>query len=396
MNYGINIGIVGAGLGGMTAAVALQQRGFHNVTVFEQASQLGEIGAGITVGPNITLILAGLGLEDAAESFASATTTFGTNHYQTGERILFTERSIEQALATQGAVVRHLHRADLHKVLENAFNTEGNALRLNHTLKHIEQDAVDQEDGGVSLHFTNGATERCDVVIACDGLKSVVRDTLFDTQPPTFTGFLTWRGLVEADDVPGLDVVPHFAGYPSEGRMFARYPLRRFRQINWVANAYQPDATGEESWNDWTDVSEVLEHMGDYHPEVQRIIKASPGGRCLRWALHSRQPLDSWTAGRVVLLGDAAHPMTPFYGMGAGMAFEDAAVLARCFEADTGDWQAAFARYEKARLARANKFHVKSLERGKTYMSANPADRAKDPTDGMKREFTYNAMTVEI
>lgn len=396
MSDGISIGIVGAGLGGMTAAVALQQRGFHNVTVFEQAPQLGEIGAGITVGPNITLILAGLGLEGAAESFASATTTFGTNHYQTGERILFAERSIEQALATQGAVVRHLHRADLHKVLENAFNTEGNALRLNHTLKHIEQDAVDQEDGGVTLHFTNGATERYDVVIACDGLKSVVRDTLFDTQPPTFTGFLTWRGLVEADDVPGLDVVPHFAGYPSEGRMFARYPLRHFRQINWVANAYQPEATGEESWNDWTDVSEVLEHLGDYHSEVQRIIKASPSSRCLRWALHSRQPLDSWIAGRVVLLGDAAHPMTPFYGMGAGMAFEDAAVLARCFEADPCDWQAAFARYEKARLARANKFHVKSLERGKTYMSADPADRAKEPTDGMKREFTYNAMTVEI
>jgi len=396
MSQEISIGIVGAGLGGMTAAVALQQRGFRNVTVFEQAPLLGEIGAGITVGPNITKILKGLGLESAVESFAGGTTTFGTNHYQTGERILFTERSLEEALEKQGALTRHLHRADLHKVLENAFNKEGDSLKLDHTLEHIEQDVGGQEDGGVTLRFTNGVTETCDVVIACDGLKSVVRDSLFDTQPPTFTGFLTWRGLVDADDVPGLDVVPHFAGYPSEGRMFARYPLRHGRQINWVANAYRPKATGEESWNDWTDVSEVLEHLGDYHSEVRRIINASPDGRCLRWALHSRQPLDSWTAGRVVLLGDAAHPMTPFYGMGAGMAFEDAAVLARCFEADNGNWHAAFARYEKARVARANKFHVKSLERGKTYMSADPADRAKQPSAGMAKEFVYNALTVEI
>ena len=127
-----------------------------------------------------------------------------------------------------------------------------------------------------------------------------------------------------------------------------------------------------------------------------RIIKASPGGRCLRWALCSRQPLDGWIAGRVILLGDAAHPMTPFYGMGAGMAFEDAAVLARCFEAEGQDWQAAFVRYERARLARANKFHVESLERGKVYMSSDPKDRAKAPTAGMEAEFSYNAMTVDI
>ena len=390
MGQDIKIGIVGAGLGGMTAAVALQQRGF-DVTVYEQSPVLGEIGAGITVGPNMTLVLQGLGLEEAAESFASGSTTFGTLHYKTGERILFTERSLEKALKTQGALTRHMHRADLHKVLEDGFDKTGNALRLDHALVHIDQD-----DDGVTLQFTNGATDRRDVVIACDGLKSVVRDKLFPTEPPTYTGFMTWRGLVEAADVPGIDFVPHFAGYPSEGRMFARYPLRHGRQINWVANAYRPEGIGEESWNDWTDVEEVLEHLGDYNADVLRIIKACPDGRCLRWALHSRQPLDSWIAGRVTLLGDAAHPMTPFYGMGAGMAFEDGAVLARCFEAEGDNWQAAFARYEKARLARANMFHVKSLERGKVYMSADPADRAKAPTAGMEREFVYNAMTAEI
>ena len=391
MGQDIRIGIVGAGLGGMAAAVALQKRGFYNITVFEQSPQLGEIGAGITVGPNIALILNELGLEGAVQAYADGSTTFGTNHYKTGERIRFTERSLEDAIRQQGALTRHMHRADLHKVLENAFKQGVDSLRLNHLLKDIEQC-----DGGVTLHFANGNSESCDVVIASDGLKSVVRDTLFATQPPTYTGFLTWRGLVDADAVPGLSVVPHFASYPSEGRMFARYPLRHGRQVNWVANAYHPQATGQESWNDWTSVIEVLDHLSDYHKDVQRIIKASPNGRCLRWALHSRKPLDSWICGRVVLLGDAAHPMTPFYGMGAGMAFEDAAILARCFEAEDGNWQTAFVRYEKARLVRANKFHVKSLERGKTYMSADPNDRAKDPKAGMNDEFIYNAMKIEI
>ncbi len=390
MGRDLKIGIVGAGLGGMTAAVGLQQRGF-NVTVYEQAPELGEIGAGITVGPNMTLVLKGLGLEEAAESFASGSTTFGTLHYQTGERILFTERSHEESLKTQGALTRHMHRADLHKVLEDAFDKDDNALRLDHTLTDIEQD-----DDVVTLRFSNGAVDQRDIVIACDGLKSIVRDKLFPTEPPQYTGFMTWRGLVDSADAPGVDLVPHFASIPAENRMFARYPLRHGRQINWVANAYLPDGIGEESWTAQTDIDEVLVHFSDYHDDVQRIIKASPDGRCLRWALYSRQPLDSWIAGRVTLLGDAAHPMTPFYGMGAGMAFEDGAVLARCFAAEGNDWQAAFARYENARLARANKFHVKSLERGMVYMSADPADRAKAPTAGMEKEFIYNAMTVEI
>ena len=385
-----DIGIVGAGLGGMTAAVALQQRGF-NVTVYEQAPELGEIGAGITVGPNISVVLDGLGLEDAAASFAAGSTTFGALHYKTGEPIWFSERSIEEAIKTRGALTRHMHRADLHKVLEDAFNKERDALRLGHALTDIGQD-----DGGVTLRFADGATDRRDIVIACDGLKSVVRDKLFPTEPPKYTGYMAWRGVVDAADVPGVSHVPHFASYPAEGSMFSRYPLRRGSQINWVANAYRPDDMGEENWYAQTGIAEVLEEFEDWHEDVVRIIRASPGGKCLRWALSSRQPLDGWIAGRVTLLGDAAHPMTPFYGMGAGMAFEDAAILARCFEAEQGDWRAAFARYERARLARTTRFHVQSLKRGGIYMSADPADRAKPPTTGMEAEFDYNAMTVAI
>ena len=391
MERSLSIAIVGAGLGGLTAAVALQQRGFANVTLFEKAPELGEIGAGLSIGANAHLVLNDLGLHDVLDGYAKGSTTWGTLDWQTGDRIKFRERTLEEVVETEGALIRHIHRADLHKALEDAFDKSGEALKLDHDLADITQDAE-----GVTLRFTNGASYRFDAVIGCDGLKSKVRDCAFAPDPPQFTGFVVWRGLTHTADVPGLDLVPHFASYPAEGQLFTRYPVRHGRQINWVANAIREDAPGTESWTQRVPVSEVLENFGDWDEDVVRIIEAAPGGTCNRWDLHSRQPLDSWVAGRITLLGDAAHPMTPFYGMGAGMAIEDACILARCFEAEGSNYPAAFGRYEKARLARANRFHMQSLERGKMYMSADPKNRVADAKAGMEDAFTYNAVTVAI
>ena len=391
MDRSLSIAIVGAGLGGLTAAVALQRRGFRNLTLFEKSPELGEIGAGLSIGANAHLVLNHLGLHEALDGFAKGTTTWGTLDWKTGERIRFQERTLEEVVETEGALIRHFHRADLHKALEDAFDPSDGSLKLDHALEDVEQD-----ENAVTLRFANGTTHTCDVVIGCDGLKSKVRDCTFAPDPPQFTGFVVWRGLTETRDVPGLDLVPHFASYPAEGKLFTRYPLRHGRQINWVANAIREDAPGTESWTARVDVSEVLEEFGDWTPDVGRIIAAAPEGSCNRWDLHSRKPLGSWIAGRVTLLGDAAHPMTPFYGMGAGMAIEDACVLARCFEAEASNYQAAFRRYENARLARANRFHMKSLERGKMYMSADASNRTKEAKAGMEDAFTYNAVTVPI
>ena len=389
MGHGLRIGIVGAGIGGLTAAIALQQRGL-NVVVYEQSPELGEIGAGLTIGPNANRVLSALGLEDAMESLASATAHAGILHYKTGERLNYMRRGAESYIQEYGAVSRLVHRADVHAVLERAFNTGGEGLKLDHHLIDIEQ-----YDDQVTLQFSNGQTEHCDVVIACDGLKSIVRDKLFPTEPPEFTGFVAWRGLVDRDQIPNVSLDPQFAVFPTEDKMFARYSVRHGTLINYVANARKPGFS-TESWSLQTDIAEVPEEFEDWHEDVVNILRASPDGRCLRWALHSRKPLDSWVVGRISLLGDAAHPMTPYHGMGAGMAIEDAAVLARCFEVSGDDWRDALKRYERARLARANKFHVASLERGKTYMSSYPESREKNPSAGMENEIVYDAMSVDI
>lgn len=393
MTHTIKIGLVGAGLGGMTAAVALQQRGF-NVTLYEQATELGEIGAGITVGPNANKVLNALGLEDEMEALAAPSPHVGVLDYQTGERLTYATRGRDSFMAEYGAVSRLVHRADFHAVLQRAFHATADNLKLGYELTDIRQD-----DDHVTLAFANGESAQCDVAIACDGLKSIARDKLFPTEPPEFTGFVAWRGLVERAKVPQVSLDPHFATYPAENKMFARYPVRGGTLINYVANARKA-AFDTESWKASADITEVLDEFEDWHQDVVSIMKATPKGTCLRWALHSRKPLDSWINGRVALLGDAAHPMTPFHGMGAGMAIEDAAILARCFEAcrsDAGvDWQLALQRYERARIGRANAFHVASAERGETYMSADAEDRKKEPNAGMEGAAAYNAMTAEI
>jgi salicylate hydroxylase len=390
MGQHLKIGIVGAGLGGMTAAIALQQRGF-SVAVYEQAADLGEIGAGITVGPNAAKVLAALGLEDEMAALADATPHSGILDHKTGERLNYTLRGAEGFIQEYGAVSRLVHRADLHNVLERAFKPEGDAMRLNHELSGIAQD-----NDRVTLEFSNGQTDHCDVVIACDGLKSIVRDTLFPTEPPEFTGFVAWRGLVERSQVPNVSLDPHFCAYTAEDKMFARYPVRHGSLINYIANARKP-GFDTESWKATADISEILGEFDDWHDDVVSIMRATPNGKCARWALHSRKPLKSWITGRIALLGDAAHPMTPFHGMGAGMAMEDAAILARCFEASgANNWQDALQRYEQARMGRADKYHVASLKRGMTYMSADPADRAQKPSAGMEKEAAYDAISVPI
>ena len=389
MGRKLKIGIVGAGIGGMTAAVALQQRGFHAV-VYEQAPELGEIGAGLTISPNATRVLAGLGLEDEIETLASASPHIGTMDYKTGEPLAYVSRGADEYLKLYGAVVRHMHRADIHGVLVRAFDASGDCLRLGQQLVDIEQD-----DNQVRLGFANGQSDFCDVVVACDGLKSTVRDQLFPTEPPRFTGFVAWRGVVERARVPTVNLDPHFASYRCEAQSFGRYPLRHATLINYVAMAHNPHFQ-LESWSARADVSEVLALYEDWYTDVVEIIRATPPGGCLRWALHSRQPLDSWVNGRVTLLGDAAHPMTPFLGMGAVMAFEDAAVLARCFEAAGDDWRDALQRYERARLSRANKIHTDSLKRGESALGGDPNARARPVGEGLDEVYMYDAMTVPV
>jgi salicylate hydroxylase len=384
-----SVALIGAGIGGMAAAVSLRRAGIP-VTVFEQAPALGEVGAGLTITPNATRALAGLGLESDMAALADATPHVGTLHWQTGERLGYIPRGEAEYMRRYGAITRHVHRADLHDVLVRGFKPTADTLRLGHQLIRIAQNA-----DTVTVAFANGAEEHFDLVVGCDGLKSVVRDQLFPTEPSVFTGYVSWRGLADASRIPHVTLDPHFASYAGDNKMFGRYPVRHGTLINYVGIAKRSDID-EESWTAKAEVAEVLAQFSDWHSDVVDIIKATPKDGCFRWALHSRDPLDSWVTGRVSLLGDAAHPTTPFLGMGAAMSIEDGVILGRCIAACGEDWADALSRYERARLARGNGIHVDSLERGARIFGTKPEERNEPPGVGLGDLYRYDAMTVPI
>jgi salicylate hydroxylase len=385
----LRLAIVGAGIGGLTAALSLQRGGF-NVVVYEQAQKLGEVGAGLTLSIEAGRVFDSLGLKDELDALDNHLPHIGTLHFETAEQLTYDLRDIEESIRKYGAATRQVHRADLHEILVAAVEAAGIAIQTGYRLNHVTQD-----ESGVDLTFENGETERIDLLIACDGLKSAVRDQCFDTEEPHYTGMVAWRGLVARSAVPDIDLDPQFAAVPGENKMFVRYPVRHGKLINYVAIARKPDVR-LESWTARAELSDVLREFEGWHPDFYRIIEATDPDQCLQWALRSREPLDTWVNGRVTLLGDAAHPMTPFYGRGAMMAIEDACVLARCFEAYSPDWSKALQRYEAARLTRANNMHLMSLDRGDSYLSKDPKERAKAPDAGLAAEAEYDALTVPI
>lgn len=387
MNAEPSIAIIGAGIGGLSAAAALQQRGFV-VTVFEQAEALGEVGAGLTISANAALALGGLGLTAAFETLEPPTPSLGVLDWQTGARLSYEVRDLAAYKQRFGALTRHVHRADLHALLAAAAGRD--SVHAGHALTGLEETA-----DGVQLTFANGHTARFDLVIACDGLKSVVRQRHFASGEALFSGFVAWRGLVDRTRVPQVSLDPHFATYPTADRMFARYPVRGGALVNYVAIARKPDFR-TESWTVQAEVGDVLAGFDGWNEDVLALIAATPADRCMCWALYTRQPLDCWTTARVALLGDAAHPMTPFYGMGAAMAIEDAYVLARCLDAERGDPAQGLARYQTARLARGNMMLQISLAKAEEYMGVDPADRQKLPGDGLADIMSYNPLTAPI
>ncbi len=383
------IAIVGAGIGGVTAAAALRQAGLETI-VYEQAPELAEVGAGLTVTPNATRALEGLGLGAQMASLADATPHVGALDSRTGERVDYTPRGAAVYLERYGAVTRHVHRADVHSALLQAWDPAPDALQTGHMLT-----AAVQRSDGIELSFANGNTARCDVLIGADGIKSAVRDTLFPTEPPQFTGYVAWRGLVPREHAPNVQFDPHFASYASDGKMFGRYPVRHGELINYVAMAKR-DAAGEESWTERDDVANVVAEFTGWHKDVTDIVSGTPPEGCFRWSLHSRRALQSWVAGRTTLLGDAAHPMTPFLGMGAALAIEDGVVLGRCFGKYAPDWDQALAAYQRARIERGNGLHADSLERGKVLFGANANEEQRSPGVGLDEVYMYDAYGVSI
>ncbi len=354
----VHIGLVGAGIGGLAAALSLQRVGVR-VSVFERAPEIREIGAGMIVAGASVLGLDFLGVGDRIRDKAGKRPPgyFHMKHYASGA-------TLQEARDVPGQELAYaLHRADLHGVLlEAVLAQDPECLHLG-----CEFAGFSQEPDGVTVTFTNGNSATVDGLVGCDGVASVVRPAMFGPEPVVYTGMVSYRGLIPAALVTESVANENGSFYVGPDQMFLFYFVRGTEFMNVVAHARQA-GWEEEGWSIPADRSTLLGLYKDYSPMVHEVIEAIPEENLFKWALRDRPTLDQWTLGRVSLLGDAAHPLLPFLGQGGNMAIEDGTVLGRCFEAADG-LEEALARYEATRKFRANTVQIVSRRKAEELMA---------------------------
>jgi salicylate hydroxylase len=336
----LKILIAGGGIGGITLALALRQRGIEAL-LFEQAKAFAQVGAGIQLSANATRVLRTLGLGEALARVAVYPEGRDYRAWDDGDRLYWTPLG-ERAEAHFGAPYYHAHRADLLDVLLGGLGDTG--FRLNAHVDRCEQDAHD-----VTITLADGSTATGDVLVGADGIHSTVRAQLFGPELPRYTGNVAWRGLVPAERVAHLDLGRVTGVWMGPNRSIVQYYVSAGRTFNWIGIS-RSEQPARESWLAEGRIEDALEEYTGWHDTIRTIIAATP--RVLRQALYDREPLPDWRVGRVVLLGDAAHPMMPFYAQGAAQSIEDAYVLAGCLAESQRDPVRALERYVLLRQPR--------------------------------------------
>jgi len=352
MSKAQKVAVVGAGIGGLNAAIALIQRGF-DVTVYEQADALGEIGAGIQLSPNAARVLMALGLDKEFEAIAFEPNRHVVRNWKSGSIVSATQ--MKGVFRPQyGAGYFGAHRADLHGVLQRAV--PASAIRLNARCIGVTQSAE-----RALILFADGSQAEADVIIGADGIRSAVRASLDGPDAPRFTGHIVWRGLVPTTALPKSLIEPDMTAWFGPRGTIVHYYVRRGEMVNWIAH-YEADWR-EESWSVESDWREAAQAYAGWHPLLNELFSRTQ--RCYKWALYDRDPLTRLTQGRVTLLGDAAHPMLPYLAQGAAQAIEDGYVLADLLSQHRSDPQGALTAYEQARLPRTARIQLHARERGK-------------------------------
>jgi salicylate hydroxylase len=340
------VALIGGGLGGMTAALALSRFGFEP-HVFEQAGELREIGAGVGVGPNAVKVFRALGLEEDLRSRGFEAGAIVGRDLKTSE-IKFQVPMKGASESRYGAAHVQIHRADLLDMLVRAAT--GVRVRLN---SHCV--AVSSSDGAAKVTLSDGREESFDVVIGCDGLHSVARAGLYGPDSPRFTGNMCWRALIATDQLPPDLVQPNMTVWIGPDGHIVTYYVRGGRMVNLVA-FLAVEHQVRESWSNESTAGELLAAYPEAHPQLRAVMERATN--CVKWGLFDREPLPSWHKGRVTLLGDAAHPMLPFLGQGAATAIEDGYVFARELARSPDDVVAALRAYEGLRIPRTARIQI--------------------------------------
>jgi len=370
------VAVIGGGIGGLTATQALRRRGF-DVTAYEAAPELKEIGAGVALGPNAMKALRSLDLEAPVRAVAWESEYQLLRNWRSGRIISKTPR--RGYLAERfGATGCSAHRADLLDVLAAALPLA--AVKLGARCV-----GVSSHGDVASARFTDGTEIEADVIVGADGIHSAVRASLFGPDAPRFTGKICWRFLVPVDAVPGgLPSTDGTTWLGPHGAVVV-YLVRRGELVNVVAH-YDNDTWTEESWIRECDRNEAIENYRGWHESLLRLFSASE--RHYKWALYDRDPIARWTVGRVTILGDAAHPMLPYLGQGACQAIEDGCVLATALASMSEDLPAALQLYERVRLPRASRVVLTARARGEDNHLASPlAALKRDALIALRRRF---------
>jgi salicylate hydroxylase len=345
----------------------LLRAGF-DVQVYEQARALGEVGAGINIGPNASRLLRRLGIAGMLDRAGVRPLTFDQRRWDDG-RILLSAPLGDDVETTFGAPYYTFHRGDLHRAIAEAIPP--GHVHLAHRFTRL----VDHGDR-VEAHFDNGVSVSADVLIGADGIHSVVRHALFGPEAPRFTGCVAYRGLVPVDRLRHLDLGRRNQIWMGPDRHFVHYFVSAGRLVNFVA-VTEEDSWQKESWVDRGEISDALAAFQGWHDQVLSIIGAAD--ETYKWGLFDRSPLPRWSVGRVTLLGDSCHPMLPFMGQGAAQAIEDAATLKSCLQQFPDDAAAALRRYEKLRLPRASRLQgMSEINKTRFHMPDGAAQKQRD------------------
>lgn len=351
--------IAGGGIGGLTAALALLRQG-REVLVFEQAAQLGEVGAGLQLSANATRALHLLGLSSELAAIAVEPAGKEIRLWSTGQTWKLFDLG-ETSIAEYGYPYYTVYRPDLHRVLVDAIRAlSPEAIRLNAKLESFEQDL---SSGCVRARLADGSVHEGCALVGADGVHSAVRRQLFGDGSPTYSGCMAWRGVIPIDRIDPAVVRQVGTNWVGPGRHVIQYPLRAGKLMNFVG-IVETDRWMAESWTQRGTHAECHADFEGWHPEVHELIGHIDTP--YRWALMARPPLSTWTKGLVTLLGDASHPTLPFLAQGAVMAIEDGFILARalCEVSNVGE---ALKRYEAARIGRATMIVEKSTENGRRF-----------------------------